>query len=198
MTRIVRIQGGHFDVQQVCYFTAPAKEAFASRGQDSVIAQQSYHRALEARHPAPLFQVILGTHAFDKGGSWMPRFVQGQPCDKKDRVLVWVLEEKQTDVNIALAMYRACSKGQAEHVVLCTNDSDLEPALRAIREDFPHVHTGVISPVPPHAGARRFSKSLAAHAHWVRRHITDEELGAAQLPAQVATRKKPVRKPAHW
>lgn len=198
MRSIVRIQDGADDVEVVHYFTAPAKEAFATHRRDSVIAQQSYHRALLARHQVPLFQMKLGNHAFDRQGALLPRYVEGLPCDKNDRVRVWSLEEKQTDVNLALAMYRACSKGACGQVVVCSNDSDVEPVLAAIREDFPEVRIGVVTPATPGDEHRRFSRSLAAHAHWVRRHITDDELQAAQLPDQVPTQKKPAKKPAHW
>ena len=198
MREIVRVQHGAADVECVRYFTAPAKEAFASHGKASVIAQQSYHRALAARNPAPGFEIVYGTHAFDRAGSLLPRFVEGRPCDKSDRVRVWSLEEKQTDVNLALAMYRGCAKDRLEQIVVCSNDSDVEPVLRAIGEDFPDVRLGVVTPARPDDDHRRFSKSLAAHAHWVRRNIADAELHAAQLPLRVQTKKKPVVRPEHW
>jgi uncharacterized LabA/DUF88 family protein len=198
MRNIVRAQHGSYDVGHVHYFTAPAKEAFATHRKASVLAQQSYHRALLARHPVPLFQMTLGNHSFDKGGSLLPRYVEGEPCDKTDRVRVWSLEEKQTDVNLALAIYRVCSKAQCDQVVVCSNDSDVEPVLKALREDFPHIRIGLITPAAPQDQDRRFSRSLAAHAHWVRRHITDEELQIAQLSEKVPTKKKPAQKPEHW
>lgn len=74
----------------------------------------------------------------------------------------------------------------------------MEPVLAAIREDYPEVRIGLITPARPEDEYRRFSKSLAKHSHWVRRYITDEELANAQLPAQVPTRKKPAQKPVHW
>jgi hypothetical protein len=198
MRTIVRIQHGSFEVGCVHYYSAPAKEAFAGHRKDSVIAQQTYHRALQAKYPAGEFAMTLGNHAFDKNGALLPRYVDGQPCDKNDRVRVWSLEEKQTDVNLALSMYRGCAKQTCEQVVVCSNDSDVEPVLAAIREDFPAVQIGVITPARPEDQHRRYSKSLAAHAHWVRRYITDDELAAAQLPPMVPTTKKPARKPAHW
>ena len=198
--RLVKIQDPSSDVLTVKFFTAPAKEAFASQGKASVVAQQTYHRALVARHPER-FSIILGTHTFDKKGALLPRFEEGAKYDKSDRVRVWALEEKKTDVNLALAMYRDCCRGMNDQVVLCSNDSDAEPALEALREDFPSVRIGVITPVPPQlAGhpARRLSVSLSRHADWSRQHITDAELAAAQLPARVPTKNKPADKPAHW
>jgi uncharacterized LabA/DUF88 family protein len=198
MRNIVRGQHGAYQVEQVHFFTAPAKEAFATHGKDSVVAQQSYHRALQERYPAPHFQMTLGNHVFDRNGSLMPRYVEGQACDKTDRIRVWALEEKQTDVNLALGMYRGCSKAQCDQVVVCSNDSDVAPVLKAIREDFPNIQIGVITPAAPQHKNRRISSSLAEHAHWVRRHISDEELQAAQLPDMVPTKNKPARKPTHW
>jgi uncharacterized LabA/DUF88 family protein len=198
MRHIVRVQHGDFEVTCVHYFSAPAKEAFATHGKESVIAQQSYHRALLAKYPQPLFRMTLGTHAYDRRGALLPRYVEGAPCDKTDRVRVWSLEEKQTDVNLALSMYRACAKRECDQVVVCSNDSDVEPALSAIRDDFPEVKIGVVTPADPADQHRRFSKSLASYADWARRYILDEELAAAQLPPHVPTNKKPARKPAHW
>ncbi len=89
-------------------------------------------------------------------------------------------------------------QGLCEQVVVCSNDSDVEPVLAAIREDFPQMQIGVITPAAPDQADRRFSRSLAQQAHWVRRHITNEELAASQLPHQVPTNKAPVKKPEHW
>ena len=46
------------------------------------------------------------------------------------------MEEKQTDVNIALHLYRDVSQNKCEQVILVSSDSDLEPALRFIKQDF--------------------------------------------------------------
>lgn len=187
-------------VEAVKFFTAPALGSFASHGQDSVDAQDSYHRALAHRHPRR-FSIKLGNHSMDRKGALMPAFVDGQPYDRQRLTRVWRIEEKKTDVNIAMAMYRDACKGLFDQIVLCSNDSDAEPALEALREDFPAIVIGLVTPVrPPAEGSaqRRFSVSLAAHAHWTRRYILDEELAAAQLPDIVPTRKKPVRKPGHW
>lgn len=197
MRSVIRSQHGDNELECLHYFTAPAKEAFATHKRESVQAQQTYHRALNARHPDD-FRLVLGNHTFDRKGALLPRFVDGQPCDKTDRVRVWSLEEKQTDVNLALAMYRACVKATCEQIVVCSNDSDVEPVLAAIREDFPAIRIGVVTPARPSDEHRRYSKSLAQHAHWVRRYITDDELQHAQLPVQVATAKKPAQKPPHW
>lgn len=198
---VLKIQDPSAVLQMVKFFTATALARFASHGMDSVIAQQSYHRALSLRH-SERFRLIFGTHSIDANGTLLPTYVEGQPYNKAVRSRVWKLEEKKTDVNIAMEMYRDAVRGKYAQVVLVSNDSDAEPVLAALREDFPQIVIGVVTPVVPSqtcAPAHRgVSASLAKYAHWTRRHLLDEELADAQLPAHIPTKKKPIRKPAHW
>ncbi len=198
---LLKVQDPAASVETVKFFTAHALASFASHGMESVIAQQSYHRALEVKYRGR-FELIYGTHSFDKDGTLLPTFVPGQPYDRLVRSRVWKLEEKKTDVNIAMSMYRDAAKELYDQVVICSNDSDAEPVLAALREDFPTMIIGVVTPVfPPTVGKashRGVSASLARHAHWTRRYLLDEELALAQLPPHIPTRKKPIRKPEHW
>jgi uncharacterized LabA/DUF88 family protein len=138
----------------------------------------------------------------DNSGALIRVFRDGMPYDRNDLVRVSKIEEKKTDVNLAMAMYRDASKDMYDQVVLCPNDSDAEPVLQALREDFPALVIGVVTPVPPPDPAkgapRGVSSSLSRHAHWTRRHLLDGELAAAQLPPLVPTNKKPILQPAHW
>jgi uncharacterized LabA/DUF88 family protein len=198
---LLKVQDPSASLEVVKFFTAPALARFASHGNDSVEAQQSYHRALQVKH-GNRFELICGAHSFDKDGTLLPTFVPGQPYDRNVRSRVWKLEEKKTDVNIAMAMYRDAVKGRYDQAVICSNDSDAEPVLRALREDFAQLTIGVVTPVPPpnpsKGSPRGVSTSLAQHAHWVRRYLLDGELKQAMLPAHVATNKKPIRKPERW
>ncbi len=103
---------------------------------------------------------------------------------------------------MAVRMYRDVCRGLYDRIVVVTNDSDFEPALEAIREDFPEVVIGVVMPIRPAiTGAsshRRPCNSLAAQAHWSLTSLSDELLASAQLSPVVPTRKKPIRKPVHW
>lgn len=185
----------------VSLFTAPALATFASHGDASVEAQSAYHRALKAKY-GDRFKVTYGTHSFDRSGTLLPTYVAGQPFDRTQRTRVWKLEEKKTDVNLALHMYRDVCKGLYDRIILVSNDSDAEPALEALRDDFPHIMRGVVMPIHPVISGvtahRRPSGSLAKHADWTVSHLTDDMLNAAQLPPFVPTKKKPIRKPAHW
>lgn len=198
---LIKVQDPRSSLEVVKLFTAPALARFATHGAASVEGQQSYHRALQLKH-GNRFELICGTHSFDKDGTLLPAFVSGQPYDRNVRSRVWKLEEKKTDVNLAMAMYRDAAKGLYAQMVLCSNDSDAEPVLEALREDFSQLRIGVVTPVHPtdpgKGSPRGVSTSLAKHAHWVRRYLLDVELAQALLPAQVPTNKKPICKPAHW
>ncbi|BCT92177.1 hypothetical protein LYSHEL_12010 [Lysobacter helvus] len=198
--RLIHDQNPASLITQVRYFSAPAIARLASHGAASVIAQQDYHRAMRQRYGAR-FDVTWGAHTFDRKGTLLPRFVEGVPYDRKDRVRVWKLEEKQTDVNLALAMYRDACSGAYGQLVVCTNDSDAAPTLAAIRSDFPAIILGVVTPVrPPEASAtqRGISRSLTGNADWSRHYLLDAELARSRLPDRIHTGRKPIRKPAHW
>jgi len=188
-------------LDRVKFFTAYALANFATNGTASVEAQSTYHRALKLQHPECL-EIIYGTHTFDKNGALLPTFIPGMPYDRTSRTRVWKLEEKKTDVNLAITMYRDACKGLFDRIILVSNDSDAEPALQAIKEDFPHIMIGVVFPIPPPLpGApvhRRISGSLTNFAHWTVQNIDDAQLQLAQLPPKIPTKKKPIIKPAHW
>ena len=143
--RLLHDQDPQSKVEVVRYFSAPCKASFATHGAASTQAQQAYHRALQARHISR-FDLQLGTHSVDENGTLMPAFEIGKPFDRSHRVRVWKLEEKQTDVNLALAMYRDASSGHFQQLVVFSNDSDAEPALKAVRADFAELTVGVVTP----------------------------------------------------
>lgn len=177
------------------FFTAPAMAKFATHGRDSMVSQNEYHRALKARHDN-LVEIIRGYHTHQE--SRLMRYAE--PPDKNDRVGVWLIEEKQTDVNLALSIYRDVAKGKTDLVVACSNDSDLVPAIKSLREDFPSCEIGIVAPLPEPDGKRhrRGNAELEQLANWTRGYILNEELAKSQLPEVVPTRKKAARKPAYW
>ena len=56
-------------------------------------------------------------------------------------------EEKETDVNIALHMLNLAHQDRFDHAFLISNDSDLVPAIKMVRTNFPHKLITTI--VPP-------------------------------------------------
>ena len=198
---IIRVQNPASELVSIKFFTADIRARIATHGQHAQIAQQNYHRALERCYPGQI-EIIKGYYDLRKANLLAYR----EPPDKQERVEVWKLEEKQTDVNIAIHAYRDVMMGRAEQIVFVSNDSDLEPALSAIRQDKGgSVTIGVILPIrkPDDFDARQTrqrprSESLSRHADWTRTHITSAELAASHLPLMVPTKKKPIRKPDYW
>jgi len=196
--QILHSQSPQSELIEVKFFTANIRAKLASRGSLAEKSQQDYHRALERLYPDRI-KIIKGYYSPPKK-EWMFDYID--PPSKEKRVPVWRMEEKQTDVNIAIEAYRDATKGNAEHQVFISNDSDLEPALKAIRDDFSDVEIGLVMPVrfnnesgniKPHD-----NKRLSKHAHWTRRYITEDELSVSQLPNKVPTKKKPIIKPEYW
>lgn len=199
LSHIARIENPAFDPVSFHYFTSPVQPKLSTRGLRSKEAQDTYIRALKATG----VEVTLGRHRLDPAKA--PRYVgKGTQPSRQDQVEIWKLEEKETDVNIAISMYRMAAKQitfsveeRIQHMVLVSADTDMQPALRAIREDFANIHIGVI--LPHREGIQRgVPGSLHNHAHWLRRYIKYSELQANQLPIRVPTKKRPAIKPDYW
>lgn len=196
LSQIVHAQHPASQLVTVKFFTAPILAKIATHGQQANQAQNTYHRALQQMYPIQI-DIIQGYYSLEKANL----LAYQSPPDKAHRLAVWRLEEKQTDVNIALTAYRDAVKQHAEQLVFVSNDTDLEPALKAIREDIgDHIQIGVILPIRYQSDAKKRppNKRLSDHANWTRHYIRPEELAAAQLPPQIATSKKPITKPDYW
>ncbi|MBL4794900.1 MAG: NYN domain-containing protein [Pseudomonadales bacterium] len=181
-------------IAKVKYFTADTKAKFSSHGQKAVNSQVIYHQALQAKYPKS-FEILKGYYAAEK--STPIRFKK--PPDKNDRVCVWKLEEKQTDVLMALEIYRDAVHSLCEQIVVCTNDTDLVPAILLVKKDFPQIKIGIIIPRHEQSG-RPANKALVNMADWKRTYITDAELELSQLPEVIPkpNGKGVYRKPTHW
>jgi len=192
---ICHIQNPDIEVKGVKFFTAPVITRVATRGEKAQQAQDAYHKALISSNP-DILEIINGYHVLEKG--YLPRYKR--PIDKADRVEVWRLEEKQTDVNIALQLYRDVVKQECEQVILVSSDSDLEPPLKYLKQDFPDLVLGLILPrkQPIEKKYRPPNTSLSRYTDWTRSYIREDELKQFQFPDKVPTRKKPAIKPDYW
>jgi uncharacterized LabA/DUF88 family protein len=199
LAHVALVENPQNSVVSIDYFTSSIKPELATLGRVSKEAQDTYIRALRATNVT----VHFGRHQLQPAKA--PRFVdRNTKASRQDKVDIWKLEEKETDVHIAISMYRTAwrqatldRQTRIEQLVLVSSDTDMTPALKAIRADFPHIIVGVI--LPHRAGLNRPSPgSLKDHSHWLRRVITPEELFLHQFPERVATGKKPAFKPDYW
>jgi len=168
----------------------------ASQGQKAQQAQNSHQRAMALK--SSKFEIIKGYYSLER--AVLPRYKK-PPC-KKDTIEVYRLEEKQTDVNIALHAYRDATKKLCDQIVIVSNDTDLEPLVKMIREDMKeHIKIGVIAPIRKSKDGklpRQHNRSLSEYADWTRQHILEEELESSQFPIKIPTNKKPIIKPDYW
>ncbi|WP_434523822.1 NYN domain-containing protein [Photorhabdus asymbiotica] len=199
LSYIVRIQNPQCEPLSVNYFTAPVKPDLATRGILSKQAQDTYIRALKAKG----VNVFFGRHRLEHGSA--PRYISKDiPASRQDKVDIWDLEEKETDVHLAISMYRLAVKQallpkeeRITQIVLVSADTDMTPALRAIKEDFPDLTIGII--LPHREGIERgVPGSLQNYSDWIRRYVTMNELRDHQFPIKVPTHKKPAIKPNYW
>ncbi|WP_374109219.1 NYN domain-containing protein [Rhizobium sp. B21/90] len=183
------------------YFTAKIIES-AAKGDDSVSSQAQYHNALTT-HCGGRLSFVMGSYSLYKANQHVV------PADDPKRwprdcekMQVWKLEEKQSDVNLALQLYDDALSGEIDQVVLVTNDTDLAPALEMLKQRCPHIVRGLVVPTRKVGEGghleREANVSLAKLAHWVRRHISEDELRASQLPDVIPGRRRASVKPYSW
>ncbi|AKK65899.1 hypothetical protein FE36_20055 [Xanthomonas oryzae pv. oryzicola] len=184
------------------YFTAPILGR-AAKAPDSVESQAQYHAALDSSDG--IF-ITKGYYSLTKSSQHL---VDGDAPDKDpsacSRITVWKLEEKQSDVNLALSLYDdAISCPDLEQLVVVTNDTDIAPALALIKKKKPALVIGLVIPTRPDekkgddSKERMANAELRQYANWTRHYIKPEELEASQLPRVVKGRRKAAIKPISW
>lgn len=182
------------DLLGIKYFTAAILDK-AAKAPDSVSSQSRYHTALRKTHPTEI-EIITGYYSMTQAKA---KLVDQDDPNKWPRdchdAIIWKLEEKQSDVSLALHAYHDAVRGDLDQVVFVTNDTDIVPALQMIR-DFTSVQIGLVVPTRDHQ--RIPNTDLTELAHWVRTHITDIELANSQMQKVVHGGKKPTIKPQGW
>lgn len=131
---------------------------------------------------SPIHQTIVTVNYFSAYAEWLPAacarhkaFVAANQCHGVKLILgnfkgrdascktcrtVWQRhEEKQTDVNIAVAIVREAYNDSYDEAFLVSCDSDLAPALELVREVAPEKKIKIVCPP-----GRRQSKELSKHA----------------------------------
>ncbi|MBI1317370.1 MAG: NYN domain-containing protein [Candidatus Hydrogenedens sp.] len=122
---------------RVFYFTAfyPGDAAKRQRHQAFIDAQKAFH-----------VETVLG--AFRRRDRYCRSCQRSFPG----------YEEKETDVNIVITLFQGAINDEYDKAVIVSGDSDLVPAIRAVKASFPQKQLEVV--FPPGRG----SKHLKAHA----------------------------------
>lgn len=141
------------DLRRLCEVYAPKPDhelttvyyfsAFATWRPDAFSRHQAFVHALEASG----VEAILG------------RFKEKDRICRKCGSAWKDHEEKQTDVSIALHLLRDAYEDKYDRALLVSGDSDLAPAVRMVKQRFPHKEIRVVAPL-----GRPFSMDLVTAA----------------------------------
>jgi 6-hydroxy-3-succinoylpyridine 3-monooxygenase len=175
------------------YFTAEILEKLA-KDPDSRTSQKSYLGAL-AKNSQNSLEIIKGNYSLIEAHA---KQIDLQNSAKWPRdcqtVSIWKVEEKKSDVSLALHAFKDAILGEIEHAVIVTNDTDIQPALAMINA-LTSVKIGLV--VPTRHYQRIPNQELNDQALWVRSHITEAELASCELPRVIPARR-PYSKPISW
>lgn len=158
---------------QVTYFTARVRNDMAGEQR-----QSDYLDALEVH--SPLVKV--------KDGRFQEKGRQCRSCGN-----TWtVFEEKETDVNIAIALLSDAVRDTFDTALMISADSDLCPAVRETKSLFPKKKIIVAFPPARHsAELRRVVDGFV--------FIGEDKIRRSQLPDEVSTATGIVlRRPKYW
>jgi len=102
-----------------------------------------------------------------------------QQVPEMTRVQVHVLNEKNTDVNLASDLITGAWTGEYEQAVICTNDTDISGALSVIRKHHSKIILGLIAPIPGN-DHRKIATDLINLTNWSKT-LSPVHLANAQL-----------------
>ena len=156
---------------KVYYFSA-----YAAWKKEAMRRHQIYISALKDYN----IQVILG------------KFKEKDTRCKICNIIYKSKEEKQTDVNIASYLFEEALKNNFDTAILLTADTDLIPAIRVIKRNFPGKQVGVLFPID------RFSNELKNVCDFWRK-IESKDLSKSQLPESITLANGVVlSRPENW
>lgn len=155
---------------EVHYFTARMRG-----GGDSAARQAEYLGALRA----------TGVNVVE--GRFQEKHMQCRTCRAE-----WLShEEKESDVSLSVALVEDAANDMFDVALLLTGDSDMCPAVRAVRRLRPRAR--VIAVFPP----ARSSGDLRRTAQGVLQ-LSQTPLRQSQLPDAVQTPARTYQRPPHW
>ena len=171
--------GSNSQVVQVRYYTAPVLARMSDDPQ-SVQRQRIYLQALRKMHPDVL-KIVEGRISVTTPFQRLVKPIAGAP--DITRVQVYDFNEKKTDVSLASDLLTGAWTDAFDQAVICSNDTDLEPALVTLRRYHPHLRLGVVAPVK-NSDNRHIAADLKEHADWAKT-LSMVHIANAQLPDRI-------------
>lgn len=182
--------GQNAEVLEVRYYTAPVLGRM-SDDPESSRRQRTYLQALRKMPPNKV-TIIEGKIMAETP---VLRLVNPLPeCPGLTHVKVHDFTEKKTDVNLAADLITGAWTGAYEQAVICSNDTDLEGALRVVKEHRPAIRLGLVAPIPSD-DSRKIAADLKSHADWSK-VLSKVHLERSQLPDKIPGTA--LRRPPAW
>lgn len=103
-------------------------------------------------------------------------------------------EEKQTDVNISIKLFQCAYDDTFDTGILVTGDSDIVPAIKAVKESFPAKRIGLVIPIG--RSAEEMKNACDFHMKMKEKHLTD-----SQFPDSIvidAAKNITLNRPPNW
>lgn len=135
-------------VADIFYFTA-----YTTWNQEKLARHQVYVRALQTVN----IKVILGEfRCVDR---------TCRICHKPYKTF----EEKRTDVNIAITLFQTAIKDTWDKAIIVSGDSDLIPAIEAVKKTFPAKEINIVIPIGRRA--EELKQVVDAHMKLKKKHL---------------------------
>jgi hypothetical protein len=185
------LPGDH--IHRIRYFTAIITERLGHPNASQ--HQLAYLRALGT---CPNVTIDLGHFLTSR-----TRMRLVHPVAGRGTVEVWKTEEKGSDVNIATRMLCDAFDGDFDVAVIISNDSDLLPPIRVIRERFGYP-IGVLNPQIgfPDPATGRYPKPSTSYALKQAvsfyRPVRPRLLAASKFPSRLTDSNGTITKPRGW
>lgn len=187
-------------VQDIRYFTAEVN--LDPSDPDQIVRHETYIRALRTIPNLTIKKGFFLTKPSKKKRVY-PLYGPDPkiPNPANPPILVWKVEEKGSDVNLATSMLLDAAAERFDDAWVISNDSDLAWPIEMARKTY-RVRIGVFKPdrpasYPPSKLARPDSKPLIRAARWFRR-IEEKHLSASQFPQTLTDSDGVFSKPIAW
>ena len=159
------------EISEIFYFTA-----YTTWDQAKVARHKLYVQALRSKG----IKVVLG------------EFKRKDKKCRKCKQIYQTFEEKKSDVNIAIKLFEGAIKDLYDIAVIISGDSDLTPAIDAVKTTFPDKQVYLVVPVGRRAESLKTTVDFAMK-------MKEKHLRSSQFPDTVDLGGgKTISKPASW
>ena len=157
-------------ISEIFYFTA-----YVTWNPGKLVKHQIYVKALQLVGVKPIF------------GAFRMKDTVCRICHKAYQIP----EEKQTDVNIAIKLFQTATQDTWDTAIIISGDSDLIPAIEAVKNTFPTKKIGVVIPI----GRRAEELKLVTDFH---RKVKPKHLQTCQFDDIIKIDDTVLQRPASW